>query len=104
MDETRVSVYVQLYKVGDFLYKVSRDKITKIMITDIRKYPHIVYRDNNNTSYFNRSIVKSCFKTYEEAEQELERQRNIKKKREMMKEYERKLNEELNISNHFIVK
>ena len=104
MEGNTINEYVQLYHVGDFLYKVSRDRITKIMITDVRKYPHIVYRDNNNTSYFNRSIVKSCFKTYEEAEAEIDRQRRIKKKREMMKEYERKLNEELNITNHLIVK
>lgn len=104
MERNTVNEYVQLHQVGEFLYKVSRDKITKIMITEVRKYPHIVYRDNNNVSYFNRSIVKSCFKTYEEAEQEIDRQRRIKKKREMLKEYERKLNEELNITNHLIVK
>ena len=45
-----VNEYVQLYQIGEFLYKVSRDRITKIMITDVRKYPHIVYRDNNRVS------------------------------------------------------
>lgn len=96
--------YEKLYDVGDVLYKVTKNGIKEITIVDIRQYPHYVYEDNYGTSYFNHNIGKSCFKTREEAEKEIIRRDNIAKKREMLKEYERKINEELGIINHLIIK
>lgn len=99
-----INEFIQLHEVGDVLYKASRDTITEITIIEVKKLPHLVYRDNRGTSYFNRSIVKSCFKTREEAEQEIYRQRKIREKRELLKKYERELNEKFGLENHLIIK
>lgn len=96
--------YIKLYNKGDVLYRVGKYGIEKITIIDVESYPHYVYRDNKGRSYFNHSIVKSCFKTRKEAEAETQKRQNITKKRQMLKEYERKLNKELNIIDHYIVK
>ena len=51
-----------------------------------------------------KNIFKSCFKTKEEAEKEIQRRQNIVKKRQLLKEYERNLNKELGLEDHYIVK
>ena len=95
----------QLYHIGDKLFRVGRDGIDEISIIKINHYPsHCVYKDDHGHSYFNHSINKSCFKTLEEAQKEQQKRENITKKRKMLKEYEIKLNNELGIENHFIVK
>lgn len=91
-------------KVGDVLYRVGKYGIDKITIIKIDHYPHSVYRDDHGHSYFDRTIHKSCFKTLEEAEKEVQKRKNIVKKRNKLKEYEIKLNQELGIENHFIIK
>ena len=91
-------------KVGDVLYRVGKYGIDKITIIAIDHYPHSVYRDDHGHSYFDRTIHKSCFKTLEEAEKEVQKRKNIVEKRNKLKEYEIKLNQELGIENHFIVK
>lgn len=96
---------IQLCEVGDVFYKLGKDlKIKKIIIAEVIKYAHYVYRDTEGTSYFNRSIKKLCFKTEEEAKEEVYRRQRIIEKRQRLKEYEEVLNEELNLEGHFIVK
>ena len=96
---------IQLCEVGDIFYKLGKDlTIKKITIAEVIKYAHYVYRDTEGTSYFNRSIVKLCFKTEKEAKDEVYRRQRIIEKRKRLKEYEEVLNEELNLEGHFIVK
>ena len=95
---------IELFKIGDILYRVGKEDISQITIMDIKHYPHCVYKDDYGRSYYNHTIRKSCFKTLEEAKQEVQRRENIAKKRKYLKEYELQLNEQLNIQNHFIVK
>lgn len=102
--ESNYSHDIDLCEVGDILYKVGKKGIKVITITDIRHYPHTVYEDDAGYSYFNRSIIKSCFNTKEEAEKEVQRLYNIQEKRKRLKEYEEKLNQELGIVNHYIIK
>ena len=106
---------IQLCEIGDNLFRVSKmyksDElyvepivITVAEFTGGPSFGHWYYRDNKGRSYFNRNINKSCFKTEEEAKQEIIRRNNVLLKRKMLKSYERKLNEELNIGDHYIVK
>lgn len=96
--------YVKLFDVGETLYRIGKAGITKITIVRIEQYPHYVYYDDHNRSYFNHSMVKSCFRTYEEAVQATIRRDNIAEKRKMLKEYEKELNKKFNIEDHYIVK
>ena len=98
LDET------QLFNEGDVLYRVGKYGIDKVTITKVEHYPHCVYKDDHGHSYFNHNITKSCFKTQEEAKKEILKRKNIIEKRNRLKEYEIKLNEELGIENHFVVK
>lgn len=95
---------MELCNEGDVMYKVCKTGVDKIIITKIEHHPHCVYRDNRGNHYFNRNINTSCFKTLEEAEKEFTKRELITKKRKMLKEYEEKLNNELGIENHFIIK
>lgn len=99
-----VDEFVKLCDVGDTLYKVYKDKMTKITITEVKQLPHFVYKDDKGTSYFNRTINRSCFKTIKEAEQALWRNQNIMEKRELLKEYERELNKKYGLEDHIIVR
>ena len=105
----------QLCKKGDKLYRVTKINksddlyvepivITLAEFTGSTSSGHWYYRDNKSRFYFNRNIGKSCFKTQEEAEREIQKRKDIIKKRELLKEYERKLNKELNIEDHYIIK
>lgn len=94
----------ELYQEGDILYRVGRDGVDKVTIIKVKHYPHCVYKDDHGHSYFNHNIEKSCFKTLEEAENEVQKRKNINIKRKKLKEYELSLNEEMHIENHFIVK
>ena len=104
MKESEVNDYVKLCDVGDVFYRLGKNKIHKVIITEIKRLPHYVYRDSTGKSYFNHSIVKYCFKTIEEAEEAQKRQERIAEKKALLKEYERKLNEKLNIGDHYIIK
>ena len=106
---------VQLCEVGDKFYRVCKiykkqewylDKITIVEVkqSNAGRFSHWYYHDDKGRSYFNRNIRSSCYKTQEEGEKEIQRRKNLIKKRELLKEYERKLNEELNIGNHYIIK
>lgn len=100
---------MELCKVGDSFYRIVKPKkgdfsIRQITITELFHYPHCVYRDDANNTYFNRNIQTSLFKTKEEAMQEMKKRKLITKKKELLKEYEVKLNEEFGITNHFIIK
>ena len=61
-------------------------------------------KQKHGGSYFNTAFGKTLFKTFEEAQIETHKRTAIKKKRELLKKYERKLNEELKLENHFIIK
>lgn len=96
---------VKLYDVGDQLYRVGKYGVDLITIVEVKCYQHYVYKDDKGHSYFNHNIVKTCFRTMEEAKEEIRNRTLIAQKRKMLKEYERKLNKELNISKeHYIVK
>lgn len=106
---------IQLCKVGDTLYRVSKvAKEDKLYVEPItitvaeyvtgRTFGHWYYRDNKKRSYFNRNIESTCFKTKEDAEKEILKRRNISLKRRLLKNYEKKLNETFNIEGHYIVK
>lgn len=94
----------QLCEVGDVLYKVYKDRVKKIIIMKVKQLPHFVYIDDYGTSYFNRAIRKSCYKTFEEASLAADKNVNIAKKRELLKEYEREINKTFNLENHYIIK
>lgn len=103
----------QLCEVGDQLYRVSKiyksdkyfaEPITIVEATQVSVSGHWYYHDNEGRSYFNRNIRTSCYKTQEEAEVEILRRQNLTKKRKLLKDYERKLNEELKLGDHYIVK
>lgn len=92
-------------KVGDTVYRLSKNGIMGTKVIAIDHYPHAVYRlEGWPESYFDRAFGKTLFLTMEEANSAIRTKANIAKKRELLKEYERKLNAELNIGNHFIVK
>ena len=100
----------KLLEVNDVLYKINRKKGTgpiKVIITEVKHFGlgHYAYRyDSGNDSFFNRSIGKTFFMTKEEAEAEVLKIQKINKKRTMLKEYESKLNKELDLEDHIIIK
>lgn len=106
---------IQLCKVGDRLYRVSKAKqsdelyVEPITIT-VSEFilikgtlGHWYYRDDKKHSYFNRNIGKNCFKT-EEAKKEILRRHHMSLKRRLLKNYEKKLNEVFEIGDHYIIK
>lgn len=98
-----------LCKVGDILYGISNNCVITYVIKEVSLYStHCAYTLQTITGTkrhcFNRTFGKSVFCTYEEAEKEIDRRKRIAKKRELMKDYEQKLNNELGIIDHFIVK
>lgn len=95
---------VQLFYKDESLFRVGKKGIEQIKIIQVESLPHYVYKDDAGHSYFNHSIVKSCFRTLDEALAEQRKRTLIKNKMEKLKEYERKLNEEMGISNHYIIK
>lgn len=95
----------ELCKVGDVVYRLTKSGIEAITITKIEHYPHTVYRgENKHQSYFNRAFGKSLFQTKEEAEAESQRREKIAGKKVLLQSYERTLNEELGLGDHYIVK
>lgn len=100
----------KLLEVNDVVYKINSKKATgpvKIIITEVKRcgWGHFAYKYNQGTdSFFNRSIGKTYFKTEKEAKEELLRLQKINKKRTLLKEYEQKLNQELNLEDHIIIK
>ena len=95
---------VQLFYKDEVLYRVGKYGIEQIKIIQVESLPHYVYKDDKGHSYFNHNIIKSCFRTFDEAREEQRRREMITEKRKKLKEYERKLNEEFNIVDHYIVK
>ena len=101
----------KLCEVNDVLYKINRNGIsgpTEVIVTSAKQISlgHYAYKHNENErySFFHRNIGHSLFKTKEEAEKELDKIRKCALKRKLMKEYEAKLNKEIGIENHFIIK
>lgn len=94
-----------LCSIGDIVYRITKNGVEAVKIVRIEHYPHAVYYgENKHQSYFNRAFGKSIFKTKEEAEAEITRREKIAGKKVLLQSYERMLNEELNLGNHFIVK
>ena len=98
-----------LCNVGDLLYGIYKDVVITCQVDEIVTYPtHSVYRchttTNSKRTYFNHSFNKSIFYTQEDAKKEINKRKLVSKKRELMKEYEAKLNQELDIKDHFIIK
>ena len=83
-------------KVRRLIASIWQDQITikyKVDGVDEFKLVNVRNRGENN-----------LFKTKEEAEKEIQRRQNIVKKRQLLKEYERNLNKELGLEDHYIVK
>lgn len=106
---------IQLCAVGDTLYRVSKSvkenklyvepiTITKAEFVKAGISGHWYYHDNKRRSYFNRNIISSCYNTEKDAQLEIVRRVHIIHKRELLKQYERKLNRDLNIGDHYIIK
>ena len=98
---------IKLCKKGDVLYRVNcrSHYIDKITIMEVLEYStHFIYKDDHGHSYSNSNLMKNCFKTMQEAEEEVHQRKNIRTKRELLKNYEIKLNNELGIKNNFIIK
>lgn len=93
----------QLFNVGDELYAVTKDGPSKVVITDVERASlgHYIYRAGKRT-YFNRTFGKTLFKTEEECKYAIWRINTIKEKRQLLKEYEEKLNAVLSLSDHHI--
>lgn len=112
--ENSVDDKTQLFEKDDIVYKVTKifksDKYfietVKITLSEFTggTFGHWYYRDNRGHSIFNRNVGKTYFKTKEKAEQEIQRKINVTKKRELLKEYERKLNEKLDLKDNYIIK
>ena len=108
MANKKIDSTIKMCEVGDTLYRISKNEIIEITVTNIRQnmFDSYIYDYGNKKSdyFFNKNIGSSYFKTREEAEQKLQEKDNIAKKRKLLREYERKLNEELNMKDHYIVK
>lgn len=92
-------------KVGDTVYRLTKNGIMETKVLKIKHYPHAVYElENCPEHYFDRAFGKTLFLIMEEADNAIQIKENIVKKRELLKEYERKLNAELNIGEHYIIK
>lgn len=106
MRDTEVD-YIKQCEKGDKFYRIKKNKVILVTITEVThhtQFGHYSYKDDLNCTHFGRNFGTSLFKTQEECEKELLKRQNIKEKRERLKEYERKLNEELNLGNHYIIK
>lgn len=92
---------------GEIFYRVSKDKITEVTIEKVTHHipmGHYSYKDNEGRSYFGHSFGRTLFKTRGDAVREVQKANLIKTKRERLKDYERQLNAELGLVEHFIVK
>lgn len=96
---------IDLCEVGDVVYRLAKNGVEAVKIVRIEHYPHAVYYgENKHQSYFDRAFGKSIFKTREEAEAEITRREKIAGKKVLLQSYERTLNEELGLGDHYIVK
>lgn len=101
----RIQTEEQLLNVKDVIYRVGKDFIDEVTVMEIKDYSsHYVYKDDHGHSFYNRNMGKQYFRTREEAEAEVHQREMITKKRRMLRDYELKLNTELGIKNHFVIK
>lgn len=102
--------YRKLFEVNDILYKINRNKMEgpfKTIITKVEQggLGHYIYHcDAHPDSFFNSAVGRTYFISKEEAQAELLKIKKANKKRNLLKEYERKLNKELDLENHIIIK
>lgn len=98
--------YIRQCRVGDEFYRIIKDDIIPVQITRVihHNLGHYTYEDNLKHIYSGTSFDNSLFRTKEDCREELCRRHNIKKKRKLMKEYEKELNEKLNLEGHYIIK
>lgn len=100
------SNHIKQCQIGDKFYRIIKDRIVPIQIMRVTHHElgHYTYEDDLNCTHTGRAFDSSLFRTKEECEEELRRRQNVKEKRRLMKEYERELNEKLNIKDHYIIK
>lgn len=92
-------------KVGDTVYRLSKNGIMETKVVRIDHYPHAVYKlEGWMDSYFDRAFGRTLFLTMEDANNAIRARENIAKKREMLKQYETELNEKFGLENHRIIK
>ena len=93
----------QLFNIGDELYAITKDGLTKVVITDVERAElgHYIYKAGKRT-YFNRNFGKTLFKTEEECNHAIWRIEIIKEKRRLLKQYEEMLNTSFGLSDHHI--
>lgn len=92
-------------KVGDTVYRLSKNGITEAKVIEIEHYPHAVYKLSGFAdSYFDRAFGKTLFLTMEDANNAVRARANIAEKRKLLKNYETELNERFGLGDHRIVK
>lgn len=108
---SKVNECEKLLNEGDILYTTSRGEVLEVSIIKVEKdstFGHYIYYHNKKfikSNYiYNRNIGVTYFKTEEEAERKLHRLDRIAEKRKILKEYEQKLNNELDITDHYFIK
>lgn len=97
---------IRMCNVGEVFYKLLKDRVAKIQIVEVTHHAlgHYVYRDDLGGSFFGRSFDQRVFRTEEEAELALKKKDLVKQKKALLQEYERQLNDEMGITDHFIIK
>lgn len=99
---------IKMCEEGDIFYIVYKENIIQIKITKVEHcligdvINHYIYRDNLGNNYFNRNINKIIFKSKEDAEKSFEKKKLIIEKRNLLKKYEKELNDKLGLKDHII--
>lgn len=92
-------------KVGDKVWRLSKNGIMETTCIEVAHYPHAVYKFANcYDSCFDRAFGRTVFLSLEDANKAIQVKEKIAKKREMLKQYEAELNEKLGLENHKIIK
>ena len=87
------------------LYKVNHTSCTikEVICKDIiicARMGHLLYKLSDGSSCFTRHFGKYIFRTKEEAMNKINNLTKLKQKRMLLKEYEEKINKQLNITDH----
>lgn len=106
MRNEKENLYIKFFEIGDKVYRVGKKQIfeTKIIDLDPRISSGYIYYTEEDDYFFNRNVGITYFKNKEEAEQKLQENQKISEKRRLLKEYEKELNQKLNLENHIIFK
>lgn len=94
--------------IGAIVYKVSKIKHTITVIRCVNVVHHSLghysYHFDDKTRYLSRNFGDMLFLNQTDAARCLDRWNRITKKKMLLKEYETKLNKQLNITHHNFIK